>query len=68
MAEHDKATKQAGAQAEYPRLLAPSDDNADPAPLLLTLARVALAVARRRQQGSNGDGQTGPTATEQGRQ
>jgi hypothetical protein len=31
-----------------PVLLAPHDQNADPAPLIATLARVALAIAQRR--------------------
>ena len=58
MAANDKAIRQTDNPATYPQLLAPSDDNPDPTPLLNTLARVALAIARRRSQMSQHDGQS----------
>ncbi len=58
MATNDKTTRQADDSAAYPLLLAPADDNPDPAPLLNTLARVALAIARRRSQASQHDDQS----------
>jgi hypothetical protein len=40
--------RQRNEQDAAPLLLRPRDQNADPAPLIATLARVALAVAQRR--------------------
>ncbi len=64
MAANDKATRQAGDPAAYPQLLSPAGDNPDPTPLLNTLARVALAIARRRNQMRDGEGQTGSAQEE----
>lgn len=50
MATQDKANKQLDDPTTDPQLLSPVDDNPDPTPLLTTLARVALAIARRRRQ------------------
>jgi hypothetical protein len=58
MIKKAKATAQPSEQADQPLLLPPSAGNADPTPLLTTLARVALAVARRRTQASQHDGQS----------
>jgi hypothetical protein len=58
MAANNKPIRQSGEQTAYPQLLAPADQNPDPTPLLTTLARVALAIARRRNQIQEGEGQT----------
>jgi len=58
MAANNKPIRQSGDQTAYPQLLAPADANPDPTPLLTTLARVALAIARRRSQASQQLGQS----------
>jgi len=50
MAGKQKKNPQLSERAEYPFLLPPSVGNVDPTPLLTTLARVAVAVARRRSE------------------
>jgi hypothetical protein len=58
MAENNKPIRQSGDRTAYPQLLAPADENPDPTPLLTTLARVALAIARRRSQAAQQPGQS----------
>lgn len=50
MAANDNQSGQAGPHPNHPVVLPPAPGNADPAPLIEALARVALAIARRRAE------------------
>lgn len=50
MAANNNQSGEATSRPNQPIVLPPAPGNADPAPLIETLARVALAIARRRAQ------------------
>ena len=50
MAANNNQSGEATSRPNQPIVLPPAPGNADPAPLIETLARVALAIARRRAE------------------